>query len=366
MTVRQAYQAAIAERGYQPDPAQWRAVEVLGRCAREWGNYRQQRATALRKLILRPAIPRGVYLYGAVGRGKSFLLDCFFAGVPLRRKTRLHFHEFMREVHLELARLRGTADPLDVLAQRMARKHRLICFDEFHIADVTDAMILHQLLQALFRHGVGLVATSNFKPDDLYPDGLHRDRILPAIALLKRSLDVVEVDAGSDYRGSAVAQADSYLVPAGAAADASLEKTFARLCPQWEEATTLQIQRRSVRALRLGAGLVWFDFATLCGGAHSHLDYLEIAERFHTVFLSGVPCLPAHLASQARRFSWLVDVLYDRRVKLIVSAATTPENLYPKGPLAYEFARTVSRLHEMQSSAYLNLSRRTVATALTD
>jgi cell division protein ZapE len=178
-TVREAYEAELRARGYKSDPAQLRAVEALDRCAREWADFKEQRSNPIKKLINRPEVPRGVYLHGGVGRGKSFLMDCFFNAVPLVRKTRLHFHEFMREVHRELSELQGTVNPLDELGERMSRRYRLICFDEFHVADITDAMILHRLLLALFDNGVGFVTTSNFKPDDLYPDGLHRDRVLP-------------------------------------------------------------------------------------------------------------------------------------------------------------------------------------------
>ena len=184
MGVRELYAATLAERGYTSDPAQLRAIDSLERCEREWADYKARRSNALTKLLSRPPIPRGVYMYGGVGRGKSFLMDCFFNAVPLQRKTRLHFHEFMREVHRELAELQGTVNPLDELGKRISRRYRLICFDEFHVSDVTDAMILHRLLAALFENRVSVVTTSNFKPDDLYPNGLHRDRILPAIALL--------------------------------------------------------------------------------------------------------------------------------------------------------------------------------------
>jgi cell division protein ZapE len=365
VTVRQAYKAEIAARGYTADPAQWRAVEALGRCAREWTAFREQRSNSFKKLINHPAIPRGVYLYGGVGRGKSFLMDCFFGAVPLKRKTRLHFHEFMREVHRELAELQGTANPLDVLARRMAQKYRLICFDEFHIADITDAMILHRLLAALFRNGVGFVTTSNFKPDDLYPNGLHRDRILPAIALLKQQLEVVNVDNGVDYRRLMLEQLDCYHVPLGAPADAAMRDAFERLAETQDEQPVLQIEARQIHARRKAGGLVWFDFKTLCGGPRSQNDYLEIASRFHTVLLSDVPNMPPRMASEARRFTWLVDVLYDRRVKLIMSAAVRPQDLYSEGPLLHEFPRTVSRLNEMQSLEFLALERRLVDTRLT-
>ena len=203
--VRALYEQTLAERGYAPDPAQLRAVDALERCENEWADYKARRSNALTKLLARPPIPRGVYMYGGVGRGKSFLMDCFFNAVPLTRKTRLHFHEFMREVHRELAELKGTVNPLFELGKRIARRYRLICFDEFHVADVTDAMILHRLLESLFEHRVSIVTTSNFKPDDLYPNGLHRDRILPAIELLKEKMEVISVDNGTDYRRRTVA-----------------------------------------------------------------------------------------------------------------------------------------------------------------
>ena len=365
MNVKQAYQAELLARGYTADPAQLRAVEALDRCAQEWSVFKKKRSSTLKKLVNRPDVPRGVYMYGGVGRGKSFLMDCFFGAVPLRRKTRLHFHEFMREVHRELAGLQGTANPLDVLAKQIAKKYRLICFDEFHIADITDAMILHRLLVALFDNGVGFVTTSNFKPDDLYPNGLNRDRILPAIALLKSHLQVINVDNGTDYRSRVLEQLKLYHVPLGPTADVEMQAAFDRLAETQDEDPVLHIEARDIYARRKAGGMVWFDFKKLCGGPRSQNDYLEIASQFHTVFLSDVPHLPVRMASEARRFTWLVDVLYDRRVKLIMSATVAPEDLYTEGPLVHEFPRTVSRLNEMQSSEYLALERRVVDTRLT-
>ena len=342
-----------------------RAIDALERCEREWADYKSRRRNSLTKLLVRPPIPRGVYMWGGVGRGKSFLMDCFFQAVPLTRKTRLHFHEFMREVHRELQGLKGTADPLQVLGERIARRFRLICFDEFHVADVTDAMILHRLLEAMFAHRVSIVTTSNFEPDGLYPDGLHRDRILPAIALLKQHLQVINVDAGQDYRQCTLQQVQLYHCPLGEAADAAMALAFDGLAEARDEDPLLHIEHRELRALRRAGGVVWFDFKSLCGGPRSQNDYLEIAARFHTVLLSGVPQMPPRLASEARRFTWLVDVLYDRRVKLILSAEVPAEQLYSEGPLAHEFPRTVSRLQEMQSAQYLALARREVDTTLT-
>jgi cell division protein ZapE len=363
--VRELYQATLAERGYQSDAAQLRAIDGLARCEREWADYKARRSNALTKLLSRPAIPRGVYMYGGVGRGKSFLMDCFFQSVPLVRKTRLHFHEFMREVHRELQELKGTVNPLDELGRRISRRFRLICFDEFHVADVTDAMILHRLLDSLFANRVSIVTTSNFHPDGLYPNGLHRDRILPAIELLKARLEVINVDAGTDYRQQTLAGMEVYHCPLGEAAEAAMAKAFGQLAEVRDEEPVMQIEHRTLQALRRAGGVVWFDFKTLCGGPRSQNDYLEIASRFHTVLLSGVPQMPPRLASEARRFTWLVDVLYDRRVKLVLSAAVPAEQLYTEGPLAHEFPRTASRLHEMQSAEFLALARREVDTSLT-
>ncbi|MGE8319615.1 MAG: cell division protein ZapE [Comamonas sp.] len=364
-SVRELYEAELQAKGFQSDPAQLQAIDALQRCADEWAVYKTKRSNALKKLINHPDLPKGVYMYGGVGRGKSFLMDCFFNAVPIRRKTRLHFHEFMREVQRELSALSGTQNPLDVLGARMAKRYKLICFDEFHVADITDAMILYRLLVALFDNGVGFVTTSNFVPDGLYPDGLHRDRILPAIALLNERMQVVNVDNGTDYRRRTLEKVQLYHCPLGPEADKAMEDAFNHLAETKDESPVLKIEAREIRARRRAGGVVWFDFATLCGGPRSQNDYLEIASQFHTVLLSDVPFMPVSLASPARRFTWLVDVLYDRRVKLIMSAAVPPEQLYVEGPLVHEFPRTVSRLNEMQSQEYLSLERRVVDTSLT-
>jgi len=360
-----AYDAALNAKGYTADPAQTRAIAALQRCADDWTAYKNKRSNSLKKLFARPPIPRGVYMYGGVGRGKSFLMDCFFQAVPIERKTRLHFHEFMREVHRELRELQGTVNPLDELGKRMAKRFKLICFDEFHVADVTDAMILHRLLMALFANGVGFITTSNFKPDDLYPNGLHRDRILPAIDLLNERLEVLNVDAGTDYRSLTLALMDFYHQPNGAQADAAMTQAFNLLAEAQDEEPVVHIEARDITARRKAGSVIWFDFRVLCGGPRSQNDYLEIAAQFQTVFLSDVPEMGIRHASEARRFTWLVDVLYDRRVKLVMSAAVPPEQLYVEGPMAHEFVRTVSRLAEMQSQGFLDEARRDVDTGLT-
>jgi cell division protein ZapE len=271
----------------------------------------------------------------------------------------------MREVHRELEELKGQADPLDELARRIAKRYRLICFDEFHVSDIADAMILYRLLDKLFENRVQFVMTSNYDPDLLYPDGLHRDRMLPAIELIKAKLDVINVDAGVDYRQRTLAQVEVYHTPLGAASDKALRDAFARLAAVPDESPILRIEKRELKALRKADGVVWFDFATLCGGPRSQNDYLELASRFHAVVLSGVPQMSARMASEARRFTWLIDVFYDHKVKLLMSAAVAPEQLYTDGPMANEFARTVSRIVEMQSKEYLDSPRRIVDTSLT-
>ena len=359
MNVQEYYEQALAERGYTSDEAQQRAVNRLQRYYDDWVHYKALRSNALKKLLNRPEVPRGVYLWGGVGRGKSFLMDAFYATVPVVRKTRLHFHEFMRSVHRELEEVKGMQDPLDEVARRISRRYRLICFDEFHVSDVADAMILYRLLLKLFEYGTSFIMTSNYEPSTLYPDGLHRDRILPAIELLQKRMDVLDVDAGVDYRRRTLEQVQSYHCPLDGKADAALRQTFDKLADTHPEKNpVLHIEHREIRALALAGTVVWFDFATLCGGPRSQNDYLELASRFNAVILSGVPRMGPRYQSEARRFTWLVDVLYDHKVKLIMSAECPPEELYTEGAFANEFQRTVSRILEMQSKEYLESERR--------
>ncbi|MGE0800066.1 MAG: cell division protein ZapE [Lautropia sp.] len=364
MTVTERYRAALVARGFRSDPAQEAAIARLQRLADDLERFRTIRANRLRRVIVRPDVPRGVWLYGGVGRGKSFLMDCFFEAVDIRRKGRLHFHEFMRGVHRELRDLRSVKDPLDEVARRVAARYRLICFDEFHLSDIADAMILERLLTGLFGNGMTFVMTSNYAPDGLYPDGLHRETVLPAIELLKAKLDVLSVDAGTDYRRLTMRGIATYLTPLGPAADRALEDAFERLATGAAEPPLLRIENREITALRRSGGVVWFDFKTLCGGPRSQNDYLEIASQFHTVILSDVPQMGAGMASEARRFTWLIDILYDQRVKLVISAAVEPTALYLAGAMANEFVRTASRLIEMQSADYLDAPRRQVADRL--
>lgn len=358
MNVREIYQKELATRGYQADSAQIMAIERLQKCYEEWQAYKAKRANPLSKLLRYPELPKGVYLWGGVGRGKSFVMDCFYSCVPLILKTRLHFHEFMREVHRELEGLRGHADPLDLLAKKISKRYRLICFDEFHISDIADAMILYRLLDQLFAHRVQFVMTSNYHPSTLYPDGLHRDRMLPAIDLLLNKLDVLNLDAGSDYRLRSLSQRETYLTPNGVEADQKLEQAFLAIAETAEQEPVLHIEAREIKAYRRAGGVVWFRFSELCGGPRSQNDYLEIAQQFHTVMLSDVPLMSPRMASEARRFTWLIDILYDHKVKLLMSAQVQAEELYTEGSMVNEFARTVSRVIEMQSQAYFDEPRR--------
>ena len=348
------YEQSLAKRGFLSDPAQWRAVERLQRLYEEWSAYKARRSNALKRLLVRPELPKGVYLWGPVGRGKSFLMDAFFLCVPLVRKRRVHFHHFMREIHRELDELRGTEDPLAAVAEKTARRYRLICFDEFHVADIADAMILGRFLEQVMARGVEFVMTSNYPPDGLYPNGLQRERFVPAIELIKRRLDVVGVDNGTDYRRLKMERLKVYHV----GSDAPLAAIFDELRDVEEEKHPLDVEGRTIPYHKRAGGLVWFDFEVLCGGARSYADYVDLAKRFHTVMLSNIPRLSAKQSDAARRFTWLVDVFYDDRVNLIVSAEAEPEQLFTEGEQAAEFQRTVSRLHEMQSVEYLQTERR--------
>lgn len=358
MNVQEYYAQALKDRGYTADAAQQAAVDRMQIFYDEFVVYKKARSSVIKKLINRPAVPKGLYLWGGVGRGKSFLMDCFYNSVKVQRKVRLHFHEFMRGVHAELDDLKGIKDPLDEVANRIAKRYRLICFDEFHVSDIADAMILYRLLDRLFANGVTFLMTSNYKPDDLYPDGLHRDRLLPAIELLNRNLDVINVDVGTDYRRRTLSKLHTYLTPLNDETDRLVIGAFKQLAETEEEDPVLEIESRKIRAVKRAGSVIWFDFPTLCGGPRSQNDYLEIASQFQTVILSGVPKMGAGMASEARRFTWLIDVFYDHKLKLIMSAEVEPEELYVEGAMAHEFVRTVSRIVEMQSQEYLDSPKR--------
>ncbi|HEY6241238.1 MAG TPA: cell division protein ZapE, partial [Burkholderiales bacterium] len=354
-------------RGFRSDPSQLRAVERLQQLYEEWTAYKARRSTALRRLVVRPTLPRGVYLWGGVGRGKSFLMDSFYRCLPLVRKRRVHFHHFMRDVHRELEELKGREDPLVALAELIAKRYRLICFDEMHVNDIADAMIVGRLLGRVMDLGVVCCMTSNYHPDELYKDGLKRENFLPMIALLKERLDVLHVDGGIDYRRRMLEDVKVYHTPLGEQAERMLLEAFGRIAEVEEEFHELDVEGRVIPYRRRAGGVVWFDFGVICGWGRSQHDYLDLSRRFHTVVVSGVPRMGLALAEAARRFTLMVDVFYDNRIKLIVSADAAPDKLLniEEDPgdsrlraMVFEFERTGSRLVEMQSREYLAELRR--------
>ena len=357
LTILDYYRKVVERRGYISDDAQMAAVRRLQVLYDQWVGYKARRNTALRRMFVRPDLPRGVYLWGGVGRGKSFLMDSFYLCVPLVKKRRVHFHHFMRDVHQALDELKGEEDPLKILAHDIADKFRLICFDEFHVNDIADAMILARLLQYLFDNRVMLCMTSNYHPDLLWKDGLQRAQFVPAIELIKARLEIINVDAGVDYRRRALESAKVYHTPITADTDGALAAEFDRIAEVADEGQSLDVEGRTIDYKRRAGGIVWFDFKTLCGGPRSYTDYVDLARRFHTIVLSEVPAMGPRQAAEARRFTWLIDVMYDARVKMIMSAAVPVDRLYTQGALAHEFARTVSRIEEMRTLDYLRLPR---------
>ena len=353
-----AYEGLLRARGYKSDPAQRAAAQRLQGMYSELVAFKAARRGAIRKLLSRPKMPRSVYFWGGVGRGKSFLMDCFFDSVPYQRKRRVHFHAFMQEVQNDLKNLNHEPDPLQKVADRIARQTRLLCFDEFHVSDIADAMILGRLMEALFERGVVFCLTSNYPPDGLYPNGLQRHSFLPTIQLLKERLDVLEVDGGIDYRLRALEKVEVYHVPADAEGEAKMEAAFREISGGEGHRRPVNILERELPVERRAIGVIWFDFATLCMGPRSQNDYLEIARRYHTVFLSGVPRMTRDQANEARRFTWLVDVFYDHKVKLVMTAECEAAGLYREGPQSTEFHRTVSRLIEMRTRDYLGAQHR--------
>ncbi|EWG99561.1 cell division protein ZapE [Halomonas sp. BC04] len=369
------YRADIEREGFQYDPAQEQAVMHLQRLFDQlvaMPRAAPRAVTTSRGLKSRvaglfgrrekpdaaPALPaiQGLYLWGGVGRGKTYLVDTFHESLPFPDKMRTHFHRFMQRVHNELEHYKGEKNPLTLIAGKFAAEARVICFDEFFVKDITDAMILANLLEALFERGVVLVATSNIVPDELYKDGLQRARFLPAIDLLKRHCQVVNVDSGIDYRLRALERAEIFHAPLDDAADAELARSFREIAGHdGETDVSIEVNHRVLHARRLHDDVVWFEFRELCDGPRSQNDYIELAREYHTVLVSNVTRMGAATDDQARRFINMVDEFYDRGVKLLLSAETTAEALYANGRLEFEFQRTLSRLQEMQSHEYLAL-----------
>ncbi len=357
-TPLERYRRDLETEGFVRDPAQENAVRQLQHLYEELVE-RDGRRGLLGRLLPRrtPREPlTGLYFWGGVGRGKTYLMDNFYESLPFRDKMRAHFHRFMRRVHQELKALKGEKNPLEKVADRIAGEARVLCFDEFFVSDIADAMILGTLLDHLFSRGVTLVATSNIVPDELYRGGLQRQRFLPAIDLLNRHCRVINVDGGVDYRLRALEKAEIYHAPLDEAAEKALKSAFEDLVPAAEEVRrdgAVEVEGRDIPTRWIGEDVVWFDFPALCDGPRSQNDYIEIAREFHAVLVSNVPVMTGAMEDQARRFINMVDEFYDRGVKLILSAEAPLESLYSGSRLAFEFERTRSRLLEMQSHQYL-------------
>lgn len=365
MPLQERYRRELAAHGYEPDAAQLAAIakledlrQRLERAARRDRGWLARARRHLGRDAPQPV--RGVYLWGGVGRGKTFLMDIFHGAlaVPSRRS---HFHRFMQDVHERLRDLRELEleDPLERVAADLAEDVRVLCFDELYVGDIADAMLLGGLFEGLVKRGVALVFTSNVPPSGLYRDGLQRSRFLPAIDLLERATDVIQMDAGTDYRLRQLERAPLYVDSADADADTQLERRFAAIAGEPGVAGgSVDVEHRSIPVRRRASGVVWFDFAALCEGPRSPADYIAIAREYHTVVVSDVPVFVAGRDDPARRFIALVDELYDRAVKLVVSAAAPASDLYRGERLAFEFQRTASRLTEMQSREYLERAHR--------
>jgi len=354
------YQEQRVSPDFVNDATQVAAIEELDKLWYQLMDFKARRNQFLGRSLLSPDVPNGLYLWGGVGRGKTFLMDGFYACLPYRRKRRIHFHNFMAEVHHEMKLLAGKDDPLIALADNIAKSTRVLCLDEFHVDDIADAMILGRLVEAMLACGVVLVTTSNYPPEGLYPHGLQRQSFLPAIDLLKSKLKILHIDGNNDYRLRKTAREPLFLVADDASGNAANE---ARLDALFERITGgarrneqhIDVRGRTIPVKKIARTVVWFDFKDLCGSAHAQEEYLEIAHRFPTVFLSHIPRMTADHAAEARRFTWLIDVLYDNNVRLAASAAATPEEIYTDGAATGERSRTVSRLAEMQSKRYLEL-----------
>ncbi len=360
-TPRERYEADLVRSGFVEDAAQAEAVEHLQSLYERLAAAEQPARGGVRGLLNRfrgraPEPQTGLYLWGGVGRGKTWLMDNFFDCLPVEAKRRLHFHRFMREVHGRLGRLRDQSDPLDSVAAEWADETRVLCFDEFYVSDIADAMILGNLLRGLFARGVTLVATSNIPPQRLYQDGLQRERFRPAIELIQRHCEVVNVDGGTDYRLRSLEAAEIFYDAHASGVEEALAADFDRLTTDASAARdsgSLSIEGREIPVRRVAEGVVWLHFDAICDGPRGQADYIEIARCFHTVIIDGVPVLDWQRENQARRFISLVDEFYDRGVKLILAADAPVDQLYQGERLAFEFERTVSRLTAMRSHEYL-------------
>lgn len=352
------YYDFIERENFVKDFAQDQAIQKLNSILEAYQGLQEERSSwwaQLRQNWSRKTTSiQGLYLWGGVGRGKTFLVDLFFEALPTDRKRRLHFHRFMYEVHQALQAHKGVVNPLKKIAKEFAEQYDILCFDEFFVSDITDAMLLAGLLDELFKQGLILIATSNVVPDNLYKNGLQRSRFLAAIQLLKEHCEIFELAAGADYRLQFLEQAEIFHTPLDAIATENMKVYFAKLCPDqghWNE--SVELANRQVDSVAVGDGVVWFEFRKICGDGRSQNDYIELAYCYQTVMVSDVPQFDNDKEDSARRFISLVDELYDHNVKLILSAETSLTELYQGQRLRFEFQRTQSRLIEMQSTHYL-------------
>ncbi|MGC2164459.1 MAG: cell division protein ZapE [Gallionella sp.] len=360
MSPKAWYQMKRSEPGFFHDPAQIAAISELDLLWHQLIDFKSRRNHFLGRSLLSPNVPKGLYLWGGVGRGKTFLMDAFYDCLPYRRKRRIHFHNFIAEVHHEMKLLAAERDPLIAVCDRIEKSTRVLCLDEFHVDDIADAMILGRLISAIFERGVILITTSNYPPEGLYPNGLQRQNFLPAIALLKRELKILQIESEHDYRLRTAARKPLFLVSDDendkSENETRLNRWFERISAGTHRNDQfLMLRQRRVPVIRLAEKVVWFEFSELCAGSHAQEDYLAIAHQFPTVFLSHIPRMNADHAAEAKRFTWLIDVLYDNNVRLVASAAARPEEIYTEGSSNGEFARTSSRLSEMQTQHYLQL-----------
>lgn len=358
------YQQDLQKPEFVEDADQRNAVENLQRLFTDMVDHQPKPASLLQKIGFKKPEPlkpeKGLYFWGGVGRGKTYLVDTFYDCLPFEEKLRMHFHRFMQRIHHERKELSQQQDPLSIIAERLANETRILCFDEFVVNDVADAVILVKLLEKLFALGVTFVATSNVEPKELYKGGLQRDVFLPAIDLIYQHTDVINIDSGIDYRLRFLDKAETYFCPLDEDAQHGMLFNFEHLAPDHGvQHGVMNIEGRDLEYIRRADGVIWFTFAELCDGPRSQNDYIEIARCFHSVLLSGVPVLDKLLEDQARRFINLVDVLYDHNVKLIISASAPATELYQGSKVEFEFKRTSSRLQEMQSHDYLALSHKT-------
>ena len=360
------YRAACDRAGFVCDARQLAAIDELEALWQQLMEFKVKRNQFLGRSLRSPDVPKGLYIWGGVGRGKTFLMDGFYHCLPYRRKRRIHFHNFMAEVHQEMKRLAREDDPLMALAEKIERSTRLLCLDEFHVDDIADAMILVRLLGALLERGVVLLTTSNYPPDGLYPNGLQRQNFLPAITLLKRELKVVHLDSDTDYRMLQMVRDPLFMHADDFETDSHMQSLYQRLTAGIHAETDfIPLRNISIPVKRHSREVVWFDFKQLCGGNHDQSDYLEIAHRYPTVFLSNIPQMSADNGAAARRFTWLIDVLYDNRVKLVASFEVAPESLYGEDRHDSEALRIASRLTEMQTRRYLELPHQSRGVSLT-